>query len=92
MIGLLQRVTEARVRVDSEVVGEIGCPDILGRTYTYPEARAVQAVPLGLATGGRVTQLIAKGELLTEANFQPNPELFVYRLRQMQDEQLKLEA
>jgi predicted homoserine dehydrogenase-like protein len=74
-----------------DVVGEIGCPDILGRTYTYQEASAQQAIPLGLATGGRVTQPIAKGDLLTKANFAPNPELFVFKLRQMQDEQLKME-
>ena len=74
-----------------EVVGEIGCPDILGRTYTYQEAKAQQAIPLGLATGGTVTQPIAKGDLLTAANFAPNPELFVFKLRQMQDEQLGME-
>jgi predicted homoserine dehydrogenase-like protein len=73
------------------VVGEIGCPDILGRTYIYKEAKAQQAIPLGLATGGTVTRPIAKGELLTEANFAPNPDLFVYKLRQMQDEQLEME-
>jgi predicted homoserine dehydrogenase-like protein len=75
-----------------EVVGEIGCPDILGRTYTYQNARAQQAIPLGLATCGKVTQSIAKGDLLTEANFVPNPDLFVYKLRRMQDEQLEMEG
>jgi predicted homoserine dehydrogenase-like protein len=74
-----------------DVVGEIGCPDILGRTYTYPEASAQQAIPLGLATGGTVMQQIAKGDLLTKANFAPNPDLFVFKLRQMQDEQLKMD-
>jgi predicted homoserine dehydrogenase-like protein len=75
-----------------DVVGEIGCPDILGRTYTYQEASSQQAIPLGLATGGWVTQPIAKGDLLTKANFAPNPDLFVFKLRQMQDEQLEMES
>jgi predicted homoserine dehydrogenase-like protein len=74
-----------------DVVGEIGCPDILGRTYTYREACAHAAIPLGLATGGKVLQPIAKGELLTEHNFAPDPSLFVFKLRQMQGEQLRLE-
>jgi len=74
-----------------DVVGEIGCPDILGRTYAYEEARAQQAIPLGLASGGTVTQPVSKGGLLTAANFVPNPDLFVNKLRQMQDEQLRME-
>ena len=74
-----------------EVVGEIGCPDILGRTYTYRDAHAQQAIPLGLATGGTVTQPISKGDLLTEHNFAPNPDLFVFKLRRMQDEQMGME-
>jgi predicted homoserine dehydrogenase-like protein len=74
-----------------EVAGEIGSPDIFGRTYIYGEARALKAIPLGLAPGGRVLQPIPKGALLSEDNFAPNPELFVYKLRRMQDAQLALE-
>jgi predicted homoserine dehydrogenase-like protein len=73
---------------EGEVIGEIGSPDILGRTYAYVEASAQQAIPLGIATGGVVIQDIAKGELLTWQNLQPDASKFVYRLRQMQDAQL----
>ncbi len=74
-----------------DVVGEIGCPDFLGRTYIYTEAKAQQAVPLGIVPGGKVTQPITKGNLLTEANFAPDTDKFVYKLRQMQDAQLEME-
>jgi predicted homoserine dehydrogenase-like protein len=70
-----------------EVIGEIGSPDILGRTYTYAEASAQKAIPLGIATGAVVTQEVAKGELLTWDNLQPDASKFVYKLRQMQDAQ-----
>jgi predicted homoserine dehydrogenase-like protein len=74
-----------------EVVGEIGSADIFGRTYIYQEAHAQKAIPLGIATGGKVIKDIAKGKMLTEDNFAPNPDLFVYKLRRMQDAQLSLE-
>jgi len=74
-----------------EIVGEIGSPDILGRTYAYREARAQQAIPLGIAPGGRVVEDIAKGETLSEENFAPDPDKFVYKLRRMQDAHLALE-
>jgi len=72
-----------------EILGEIGSPDMLGRTYTYEQAQALDAVPLGLATGGRVMAEIKKGELLTNANFSPDQDGFVYKLRQLQDAQFQ---
>jgi predicted homoserine dehydrogenase-like protein len=75
-----------------DVAGEIGCPDFFGLTYIYEEAQAQGAVPLGIVPGGRVTAPIAKGDLLTEANFAPDSDKFVYKLRQMQDAQLRMEA
>ena len=74
-----------------DVAGEIGQADFFGRTYTYTEARALQAIPLGLVPGGKVLQPIHKGDLLTAFNFAPDTTQFVYRLRQMQDEQLRME-
>jgi predicted homoserine dehydrogenase-like protein len=71
-----------------DVVGQIGEADFLGRTYIYEEAKAQQAVPLGVVPGGKVTQAIAKGDLLTETNFAPDTDKFVYKLRQMQDAHL----
>ena len=75
-----------------EIVGEIGSADIFGRTYLYSEAHAAKAIPLGLATGGKVLQPVSKGALLTEDSFAPDPNLFVYKLRRMQDAQLAQEA
>lgn len=75
-----------------ETVGEIGSPDIFGRTYIYTEAQAQKAIPLGLAPGGKVLKAITKGDLLTEENFAPNPAKFVYELRQVQDAQLAMDA
>jgi len=74
-----------------EVVGEIGMADFYGRTYTYAQAQAEKAVPLGLVPGGKVLQPVAKGELLTEDNFAPERSKFVYQLRCMQDEQLGMD-
>lgn len=74
-----------------ESVGEIGSPDIFGRTYIYQEAHAQKAIPLGIAPGGKVIKDISKGEMLTEENFAPDPDKFVYKLRQMQDAQLAME-
>ncbi len=74
-----------------EVVSEIGMADFFGRTYTYAEAQARKAVPLGLVPGGKVLQPVVKGELLTAENLCPDREKFVYQLRRMQDEQLGME-
>ncbi|KPJ62023.1 MAG: hypothetical protein AMS15_05240 [Planctomycetes bacterium DG_23] len=74
-----------------EKVGEIGSADILGRIYIYQEARAFKAIPLGIAPDGKAVKDIAKGEMLTEENFTPHSSKFVYKLRQMQDAQLKVE-
>jgi len=75
-----------------EIAGEIGSPDIFGRTYVFEDAHAQKAIPLGLAPGGKVLKEIAKGDLLTEANFAPNPAKFVYELRKVQDAQLAMDA
>jgi len=71
-----------------EIAGQIGSPDILGRTYTYAEAHTRKAIPLGLAPDGRVIKAIHKGDMLTEDNFAPRTDSFVYKLRQVQDAQL----
>jgi len=75
-----------------ETVGEIGSPDILGRTYIYQEAHVRRAIPLGIAPGGRVLCDILAGEMLTVDSFAPDPGKFVHKLRQMQDAQLGMEA
>jgi len=75
-----------------ETAGEIGSPDIFGRTYLFAEAHARRAIPLGLAPGGKVLRPIAKGEMLTEDNFAPNADKFVYQLRKVQDAQLFMDT
>ncbi len=75
-----------------EVAGEIGSPDIFGRTYIFEDAHAQKAIPLGLASGGKVLKDIAKGDMLTEENFAPNPAKFVYELRKVQDAQLAMDT
>ena len=75
-----------------EIAGEIGSPDIFGRTYVFEDAHAQKAIPLGLAPGGKVLKNITKGDLLTEENFAPNPAKFVYELRKVQDAQLAMDA
>lgn len=71
-----------------EVIGGIGSADIFNRIHTYAEARACKAIPMGIAPGGRVLREMAVGEMLTEANFQPDTTTFVYKLRAMQDAML----
>jgi len=51
----------------------------------------MHAGDVGHQPGGKVLQPVSKGALLTEDNFAPNPDLFVYKLRRMQDAQLALE-
>lgn len=74
-----------------ETVGDIGGPDFYNRIYTYEEARRMKGIPMGLATHGRVTRDIAKGAMLTEDCFAPDPTRFVFKLRQMQNALLAAE-
>jgi predicted homoserine dehydrogenase-like protein len=91
MVSEVATIAKRNLR-QGEIVGEIGSPDIFGRTYVYAEAHAQKAIPLGLAPGGKVLKEIAKGDLLTEENFAPNPDKFVYELRRVQDAQLAMDA
>lgn len=89
MISELVPIAKRNLKA-GEVVGGIGSADYFNRIYTYREAVAKRAIPMGLAPGGKVLQDIAKGEMFTEENFAPDPDQFVYKLRQMQDEALGL--
>jgi predicted homoserine dehydrogenase-like protein len=57
-------------------------------TLTAEDARAQQAVPVGLLEGGKVTAPVKKGELLTRANAAPDATTRLFALRQMQDKML----
>jgi predicted homoserine dehydrogenase-like protein len=68
-----------------EIIGDIGSADIYSTLYTYEEAQAKNAIPTGLAPGGKVLKSISKGEILTKDNVAPDTTKIVYKLRQMQD-------
>jgi predicted homoserine dehydrogenase-like protein len=91
MVSEVATIAKRDLKV-GEIAGEIGSPDIFGRTYIFEEAHAQKAIPLGLAPGGKVLKEIAKGEMLTEDNFAPNAAKFVYELRKVQDAQLTMDA
>ena len=57
-------------------------------TLTAVDARALQAVPVGLLEGGKVTAPVKKGELLTRANATPDTTTRLFALRQQQDAML----
>jgi predicted homoserine dehydrogenase-like protein len=57
-------------------------------TLTAVDARARQAVPVGLLEGGKVTAPVKKGELLTRANATPDTTTRLFALRQQQDAML----
>lgn len=70
--------------------------DAIGETcyrsfiMTIGDARAKQAVPVGLLEGGKVIAPVKKGELLTRANAMPDPTTKLFALRQLQDKMLGL--
>ena len=72
--------------------------DAIGETcyrsfiLTVGDARAQQAVPVGLLEGGKVTAPVKKGELLTRANAAPDQTTRLYALRQLQDQMLGVSA
>jgi predicted homoserine dehydrogenase-like protein len=57
-------------------------------TLTAVDARAHQALPVGLLEGGKVTAPVRKGELLTRANAAPDETTRLFALRRKQDEML----
>jgi predicted homoserine dehydrogenase-like protein len=59
---------------------------------TAADARAARAVPCGLLEGGKVTQPIKKGQLLTFDNAAPDPQSKLLELRQRQDELVLVDA
>ncbi len=70
--------------------------DAIGETcyrsfiLTIGDARAQQAVPVGLLEGGKVTAPVKKGELLTRQNATPDQTTRLFALRQLQDQMFGL--
>lgn len=87
VVAVAKRDLSAGVRIDG-----IGSADIYGRIYTYAEAQKQKAVPLGIAPAGTVTRNVAKGQILSQANFAPDDSTFIYKLRRQQDEWLAREG
>jgi predicted homoserine dehydrogenase-like protein len=98
---LLNEVTVAAETMHSEVVtiakrnlkkGEklkgIGSADIFGKIFTYRDARAINAIPLGIAENGIATADIEKGDVITEGNLSPDNQTFIYKLRKQQNDLL----
>jgi len=68
-----------------EKVNGIGSADIYGTIYTYKEAKAKGAIPIGIAANGTVKKGVLKGRILTKDNFAPDTGTVIYRLRKKQD-------
>ena len=70
--------------------------DAIGETsyrsfiMTIGDARARQALPVGLLEGGKVIAPVRKGELITRANATPDTSTRLFALRQLQDKMLGL--
>ncbi len=70
--------------------------DAIGETcyrsfiMTIGDARARQAVPVGLLEGGKAIAPVKKGDLLTRANAAPDATTRLFALRQLQDQMFGL--
>ena len=68
-----------------ETLDAIGQYGYRGFALSCTDARALRALPLGLAQGARVTRPIAKGEYLTYANCAPDERQKIVEVRRAQD-------
>ncbi|MEP1291993.1 MAG: SAF domain-containing protein, partial [Nitratireductor sp.] len=71
-----------------EVFDAIGETCYRSFTMTVTDARAKNAVPVGLLEGGKVLKPVRKGELLTTDNAAPDPNTRLFALRRRQDQML----
>ncbi|HEX8009532.1 MAG TPA: SAF domain-containing protein [Casimicrobiaceae bacterium] len=75
-----------------ETLDAIGEYSYRGFALARGDAIALDALPLGLAQGAKVTRRIAKGEYLTYANCAPDERSEIVRVRRAQDERIRAEA
>ena len=71
-----------------ETLDAIGETSYRSWTMTAAEARAAGAIPVGLLEAGKVIAPVAKGELLTTANAEPDRTTRLFELRRRQDEMI----
>jgi predicted homoserine dehydrogenase-like protein len=69
-----------------ETLDAIGEYSYRGFALARDDALRINALPLGLAQGARVTSRIAKGDYLTYANCTPDAQLRIVQLRREQDD------
>ncbi len=63
----------------------IGGPDWYGKIMTYPDARALRAVPIGVGANALARNPIKQGSIITEDDATIDESTFVCRVRRMQD-------
>jgi predicted homoserine dehydrogenase-like protein len=63
--------------------------DFYGKTYSYKESCALNALPVGIAEGAVVKREIKKGEVITYNDVDLEKKSFVVKLRGIQDNLLK---
>lgn len=68
-----------------DIIDGIGGFDVFGKIYTFAEARAKQAIPIGIVQKAKVLRPVSKGEILTYQDVTLDEESFVVRLRRIQD-------
>ncbi|MDR7555286.1 MAG: SAF domain-containing protein [Armatimonadota bacterium] len=68
-----------------DVLDGIGGDAVYGVTLAADEARAREAVPVGVTTGARVRRPVARDALLTAADVELDESLAVVHLRRLQD-------
>jgi len=91
MVQLARPVAEAvsvakRDLAVGETLGKIGETQYRAFAMTYDDAKAKNAMPLGLAEHGKVIRPIRAGDVLTYTNCAPDESLLVTRLRRKLDE------
>ncbi len=70
-----------------DAIGEYG---YRGFALSRTDAMALNALPLGLAQGAKVTRRIAKGDYLTYANCSPDERQQIVQVRRAQDDWVRL--
>jgi predicted homoserine dehydrogenase-like protein len=80
VVCIAKRDIEAGARLEG-----IGGPDWYGKIMTYPEARAISAVPIGIGAGAVANRPVSRGAVITEDDVSVDESTFVARLRRLQD-------